>query len=74
MATPGHVNLQTRNFTSTPEGYRKGNRQPLSDLFTDPLTGPLTDSLSDLLISGELRQTWRLGPPEGYRKDSRPFW
>ena len=74
MATLGHVNSWTCNFTCTPEGYRKGNRHPLSDLLTDPLTGPLTDPLTDLLISGELRQARRLGPPEGYWKDCRPFW
>ena len=49
-----------------PEGYRKGDRHPLGDLLTDPLTGPL--------ITRKLRQAQRLGPPEGYRKDSRPFW
>ena len=32
MATLGHVNLRTRNFTCTPGRYRKGNRHPLSDL------------------------------------------
>ena len=73
MLTLGHVNLWTCIFTCTQEGYRKGDRHPLGDLLTDPLTGPLTDTLTDLLRSGDLRQARRLGPPEGYRKDSRPF-
>ena len=74
MATLGHVNSRTDNFTCTPEGYRKGNRHPLSDPLTDPLTGLLPDPVTELLISGKLRQARGLGPPEGYWKDSRPFW
>ena len=57
-----------------PEGYRKGNRHPLSDPLTALLTGMLPDPVTDLSISAKLRQAQRFGPPEGYRKDSRPFW
>ena len=68
----GPVNFQTCIFTCTPEGYRKDTgsvTDPLTDLLTDPLTDLLTDPLT-----GKLRRAWRLSPPEGYRKDSRPFW
>ena len=71
----GHAFLPARRKDTgrIPEGYRKGDRHPLGDLLTDPLTGPLTDMLTDLLRSRDLRQARRLGLPEGYRKDSRPF-
>ena len=76
-----NVHARTRQFMDMhfylhagriPEGYRKDTGRvtdPLTDLLTDPLTDLLTDPLT-----GKLRQAWRLGPPEGYRKDSRPFW
>ena len=83
-----HANFQTCIFTSTLEGYRKDTGRltdpltdPLTDLLRDPLTDPLTDhnrpvnrALNSSAQTRKQRQAWRLGPPEGYRKDSRPFW
>ena len=52
-----HVNLQTCNFTRTPEGYRKVNRHPLS-------SRPHSSCV-------KLRNVHFACTPEGYRKGAR---
>ena len=52
-----------------PEGYRKVNRS-----VNRSVNRVVNRPLNSRAQTGKLRQAWRLGPPEGYRKDYRPFW
>jgi hypothetical protein len=68
-----------------PEGYRKVNRsvnrsvnrpvnRPVNGPVNRPVKRPVNKPVNSRAQTRKLRQAWRLGPPEGYRKDSRPFW
>ena len=68
-----------------PEGYRKGNRsvnrsvnrpvnRPVNRSVNRPVKRHVNKAFNSRAQIGKLTQACRLGPPEGYRKDSRPFW